>query len=168
MPNKNKRNVKKKKSKTDDGKKQITSLNTELHGHGDPLLSAAMKDMPAVKLVEKTTEPTHEISGQGDPLLHEVLTHSEPPTIALHSEFQGHGDPVMASVIEQFDETEKEKVAKVKNLHAVVHKEFQSHGDPVLKEYCDEINGKVAKERSVKAQYTFPKDLHLEPGEYAA
>ena len=148
-------------------KKPMTLLNTELHGHGDPLLSAATGDMPAVKLDEKTTEPIHETPGQGDTLLHEVLTHSMPPTMALHSECQGQGDPVMASVIEQFDEDVKEKVAKVKN-HTVVHEEFQNHGDPHLEEYCDELNVKAVKEPAVKAEYTFPEDLHLEPGEYAA
>jgi hypothetical protein len=160
--------VEKTTGQTHEDKKQITSLNTELHGHGDPLLAVAMADMPTEKLVEKTIEPTHEILGQGDPLLHEVLTHSVPPTITLHSEFKGHGDPVMAVAIDQWDETAKEEVTKAKNLHTVVHEEFQSHGDPLLKEYCNELNGKVAKERAGKAEYTFPKDLHLEPGEYAA
>jgi hypothetical protein len=146
----------------------MTIINTELHGHGDPLLSVFMKDMPTEKLVEKTTEPKHEVWGHGDPLFHEVLTHSETPRMALHSESQGHGDPLMDVAMEQWDEPAKEKAAKAKQLHTMTHEVFQSQGDPLLKAFRDEIEAKVGEGHAGREEGTLLKDIRLKSEDFAA
>lgn len=120
-------------------------LSTELYGHGDPLLTAAMKGMSLSEHGTKATgkKPIREVLGHGDPLFQEALSNWVPPKAALHSEFYGHGDPVMDVVINHWDETAKDKVRKAKDHpHDSIKTEFKHHGDPLLKEYRDSLHVK--------------------------
>lgn len=121
----------------------MTAMILELHGHGDELLIAAMKNMTVKKeMLEEKPEKefSHKVMGHGDPLFAEVLSHSSPSKKALHSEFSGHGDVLLEEVIEHWDEELKEKAAKPKKLHEVAHKEFQTQGDPYLKLYREDLD----------------------------
>lgn len=137
---------------------------------------AAEEDIAVEPLVEKTTEPDIEVVAEEDisvePLVEKTteleLAHQDSPRtpMELHSEFVGHGDPVMDVAIKHWDEIAKGNLANSTNLHPVVHNDFQSHGDSLLKAYENQL--KVAKGRSQKSEYMFPKDMHLEEGEFAA
>eukprot|EP00550_Attheya_septentrionalis_P002581 CAMPEP_0198287740 /NCGR_PEP_ID=MMETSP1449-20131203/6453_1 /TAXON_ID=420275 /ORGANISM="Attheya septentrionalis, Strain CCMP2084" /LENGTH=153 /DNA_ID=CAMNT_0043985745 /DNA_START=98 /DNA_END=559 /DNA_ORIENTATION=- len=114
-------------------------MNTELHGHGDPMLVAATKAAPA------STEPsevppelerisTHSVSGHGDPLFQEVHMHSAHKP--LNTERLRQGDPLFEDVIDTWKDGDENKVlAQKQNLHELPHGEFKKHGDPLLDEF---------------------------------
>jgi len=118
----------------------------DLHGHGDPLLVAAMKNM-AIKdrqadMEQKQNRVTcHSMHGHGDPLFQATQKGSYPlkrassfPMLALRSEFRGHGDPLMDKVLK----TWKGDALELKtNVHEFKHGERKMHGDPLFKAFVE-------------------------------
>jgi hypothetical protein len=109
-------------------------MNTELHGHGDPMLKAARKAPTSTEPREVPPEleriSTHSVSGHGDPLFREVQKQSVHKP--LHTERLGHGDPLFTDTWKDGDEN---KVTSELKLHALPHGEFKKHGDPLLDEF---------------------------------
>jgi antitoxin component of MazEF toxin-antitoxin module len=190
MAGKKKRNAKKTTKQTvGDTKQHVVEKKTEpvvvKDTPTEPLVEkttepdievAAEEDIIVEPLVQKTTESDIEVAAEEDIIVEPLVQKTTEPTLAhevspctpmaLHSEFVGHGDPIMDVAIEHWDEITTGNLTNSKKLHPVVHQDFQSHGDPLLKEYENGL--KVAKGCSGKAKYMLPKDLHLEEGEFAA
>ena len=111
----------------------------ELKGHGDPLLVAAMMKNLAIRgrqEVAKEKRPTC-AEPHGDPLLAAVQKYkptlkraaSLPTPLAMHSEFVGHGDPLMEKVLDSWKVV---NVSDKENLHPIAHGESKKHGDPLF------------------------------------
>lgn len=111
-----------------------------MHGHGDPLLKAAMHEDDKVAKPESdtTAKVAHDPRGQGDPLLAAATRH--PP---LHSELKGQVDPLMDEYLKEWGEQMKAEPKQ----HAMTHgEEPKRHGDPLLDEYLKEWAGQMKAE----------------------
>ena len=113
-------------------------MTAELHGQGDPLLVAAMKDL-AIRERERADlqRPTECHHGGGDPLFTAAMDHPRtlrrtsslplPPT--LRSELSGHGDPLMKEAVVSWGVAPGIPSGAVEK-----HGERKKQGDPLLLE----------------------------------
>ena len=113
------------------------------YGHGDPLFKAATKGETEVVLQDVTAKVSHATMGQGDTLFQEVQKHAAPNN-PLHSDFKGHGDPLMDEYLKECDGGEVMGKGEVKRT--MTHdEERKKHGDPLLEaEERHNVDAKVA------------------------
>mmetsp|Transcript_16851 Transcript_16851/g.23083 ORF Transcript_16851/g.23083 Transcript_16851/m.23083 type:complete len:122 (-) Transcript_16851:89-454(-) len=108
-----------------------------LQGHGDPLLSAAVKDwnISDAKTDDAETEAHHSPaqSGHGDPLFQATEMHSTPQP--LHACFMGHGDALMEAALKEWGQYEQ---VFDKAQDEAGHSPFQFHGDPLFEKFLVE------------------------------
>jgi len=119
----------------------------ELKGHGDPLLVAAMKNLAIrdrQQVVQQKRAACCDTAGQGDPLLAAVQKHSltlkrtaSLPSMphTVHSEFAGHGDPLMAKVLDSWEVVNLSVGKENLRPSTIVHGERKMHGDPLFREW---------------------------------